>query len=46
MTLPNGDTITAASPELAAAINAAAGGAAIADAFQQQGIAIPRPERR
>lgn len=43
VTLPNGDTITAASPELAAAINAAAGGAAIADAFQQQGIAIPPP---
>ncbi|GJN96098.1 hypothetical protein NJB1907f44_34500 [Mycobacterium marinum] len=43
VTLPNGDTITAASPELAAAINATAGGAAIADAFQQQGIAIPPP---
>ncbi|WP_246540928.1 DUF4226 domain-containing protein [Mycobacterium spongiae] len=41
--LPNGETVTAASPELAAAIKAAAGGAPIAAAFQQQGIAIPAP---
>ena len=43
VTLPNGDTVTAASPQLAAAIKAAAGGTAIPDAFQQQGITIPPP---
>ena len=43
MTLPTGETVTAASPELAAAIKAAASGAPIADAFQQQGITIPPP---
>ena len=43
MTLPGGETVTAASPQLAAAIKAAAGGASIADAFQQQGITIPPP---
>ncbi|WP_230866150.1 DUF4226 domain-containing protein [Mycobacterium canetti] len=43
VTLPNGETVTAASPQLAAAIEAAAGGTPIADAFQQQGIAIPLP---
>ncbi|CAM3048687.1 hypothetical protein BST27_14725 [Mycobacterium intermedium] len=43
VTLPNGETVTAASPQLAAAIKAAAGGMPIADAFQQQGIAIPPP---
>lgn len=43
VTLPDGDTVTAASPQLAAAIKAAVGGAAIADAFNQQGIAIPPP---
>jgi Domain of unknown function (DUF4226) len=42
-TLPNGDTITAASPQLAAAIEAAASGTPIADAFRQQGITIPPP---
>jgi hypothetical protein len=41
--LPDGDTVTAASPQLAAAIKAAVGGAAIADAFHQQGITIPPP---
>ena len=41
--LPDGDTITAPSPELAAAITAAVGGAAIPDAFRQQGITIPAP---
>jgi hypothetical protein len=35
--------VTAASPQLAAAIRAAAGGAPIADAFAQQGITIPAP---
>jgi hypothetical protein len=43
VTLPDGDTVTAASPQLAAAIKAAAGGASIADAFHQQGITIPPP---
>jgi hypothetical protein len=43
VTLPDGDTVTAASPQLAAAIKAAAGGAPIADAFHQQGITIPPP---
>lgn len=43
ITLPNGETVTAASPQLAAAIKAAAGGVPIAEAFQQQGIAIPAP---
>ncbi|OBA81881.1 hypothetical protein A9W99_13060 [Mycobacterium sp. 1164966.3] len=43
VTLPDGETITAASPQLAAAIRAAAGGVPIADAFRQQGITIPQP---
>lgn len=43
VTLPDGETVTAASPPLAAAIKAAVGGAAIQDAFQQQGITIPPP---
>lgn len=43
VTLPNGETVTAASPQLAAAIKAGASGTPIADAFQQQGIAIPLP---
>ncbi|MEB3980842.1 DUF4226 domain-containing protein [Mycobacterium sp. 663a-19] len=43
VTLPDGDTVTAASPQLAAAIKAATGGASIADAFHQQGITIPAP---
>jgi hypothetical protein len=43
VTLPDGETVTAASPQLAAAIKAAAGGASIADAFHQQGITIPPP---
>ena len=43
VTLPNGDTVTAASPQLAAAIKAAAGGVPIAEAFHQQGITIPAP---
>ena len=43
VTLPDGDTVTAASPQLAAAIKAAVGGAAIADAFHQQVITIPPP---
>jgi hypothetical protein len=43
VTLPTGETVTAASPQLAAAIKAAAGGTPIADAFHQQGITIPPP---
>jgi hypothetical protein len=43
VTLPNGETVTAASPQLAAAIKAAAAGMPIADAFRQQGITIPPP---
>jgi Domain of unknown function (DUF4226) len=41
--LPDGDTVTAASPQLAAAIKAAVGGTPIAEAFHQQGITIPPP---
>jgi hypothetical protein len=43
VTLPNGETVTASSPQLAAAIKAAAAGVPIPDAFRQQGIAIPAP---
>jgi hypothetical protein len=42
-TLPNGETLTAANPQLAAAIEAAASGTPIADAFRQQGMTIPPP---
>ena len=42
-TLPNGETLTAASPQLAAAIEAAASGTPIADAFRQEGMSIPPP---
>jgi hypothetical protein len=41
--LPNGETVTAANPQLAAAIKAAAGGMPIADAFRQEGMTIPPP---
>ncbi len=43
VTLPDGDTVTAASPQLAAAIQAAVGGISIPDAFHQQGITLPSP---
>jgi hypothetical protein len=43
VTLPDGEAVTAASPQLAAAIKAAVGGASIVDAFHQQGITIPPP---
>ncbi len=43
VTLPNGETLTAASPQLAAAIEAAAGGTPIAEAFRQEGMTIPPP---
>jgi hypothetical protein len=43
VTLPDGETLTAASPQLAAAIEAAAGGTPIADAFRHEGMTIPPP---
>ncbi|BBX47095.1 DUF4226 domain-containing protein [Mycobacterium cookii] len=43
VTLPDGETLTAASPQLAAAIEAAAAGTPIAEAFQHEGITIPPP---
>lgn len=43
VTLPDGETVTAASPQLAAAITAAVGGTPIPEAFQQQGMTIPPP---
>src|SRR5579875_3078736 len=43
VTLPNGETVTAASPQLAAAIKSAAGGTPIPEAFRQQGITVPPP---
>lgn len=43
VTLPDGETVTAASPQLAAAITAAVGGTPIAEAFQHQGMTIPPP---
>jgi Domain of unknown function (DUF4226) len=43
VTLPDGETVTAANPQLAAVIQAAVAGAPIADAFHQQGITIPPP---
>lgn len=43
VTLPDGETTTAATPQIAAAMQAAADGTPIADAFRHQGIAIPPP---
>ena len=43
VTLPNGETVTAANPQLAAVIEAAVNGTPIADAFREQGITIPPP---
>jgi len=43
ITLPDGETVTAGSPQLAAVIKAAVGGTPIAEAFHQQGITIPSP---
>jgi hypothetical protein len=43
VTLPNGETITAANAKLAAAIEAAVNGTPIADAFRDQGMTIPPP---
>jgi hypothetical protein len=41
--LPNGETVTAPSPQVAAAITAAVAGTPIPEAFHQQGITIPAP---
>ena len=41
--LPNGETVTAPSPQVAAAITAAVAGTPIPEAFRQQGITIPPP---
>ncbi|OYN78955.1 DUF4226 domain-containing protein [Mycolicibacterium sphagni] len=41
--LPNGETVTASSSQLAAAITAAVAGTPIPEAFRQQGITIPAP---
>ncbi len=43
VTLPDGETVTAANPQIAAAIKAAVAGTPIADAFRQQGITLPAP---
>jgi hypothetical protein len=43
VTLPDGETVTAATPQLAAVMQAAVSGTPIADAFRQQGIIIPPP---
>ncbi len=43
VTLPDGETVTAASPQLAVAIQAAVDGTPIAEAFQHQGMTIPPP---
>ncbi|BBX10795.1 DUF4226 domain-containing protein [Mycolicibacterium aichiense] len=43
VTLPNGETVTAPTPQLAAAITAAVAGTPIPEAFRQQGIMIPPP---
>lgn len=41
--LPDGDTVIAPTPELAAVITAAVGGTPIPDAFRLQGITVPPP---
>jgi len=41
--LPDGDTITAPTPELAAAITATLAGTPVAEAYRQQGITLPAP---
>jgi hypothetical protein len=43
VTLPNGERVSAATPQLAAVMQAAVSGTPIADAFRQQGITIPPP---
>ncbi len=41
--LPDGETLTAPSPDIAAAIRAAVAGTPIAEAFAMQGITLPAP---
>lgn len=41
--LPNGETVVAPTPQVAAAITAAVAGTPIAEAFRQQGITLPAP---
>lgn len=41
--LPNGETVTAPTPALAAVITAAVAGTPIPEAFRQQGITLPAP---
>jgi hypothetical protein len=41
--LPNGQTVSAPSPQIAAAVAAAVAGTPIPDAFRQQGIVLPPP---
>ena len=41
--LPDGQTVSAPSPEIAAAITAAVAGTPIPEAFRQQGIVLPPP---
>ena len=41
--LPDGQTVNAPSPQIAAAITAAVAGTSIPDAFRQQGIILPPP---
>jgi len=41
--LPDGQTVSAPSPQIAAAITAAVAGTPIPDAFRQQGIVLPPP---
>lgn len=43
VTLPDGDTISIASPPLAEVISAAIGGTPLEEAFRQQGVVIPPP---
>ena len=43
VTLPDGETVTAATPQLAAVVQSAADGTPIAEAFRRQGITIPPP---
>jgi Domain of unknown function (DUF4226) len=43
ITLPDGETVTAANPQLAAVIEAAVGGTPVGEAFQRQGITLPPP---
>ncbi|CAN5665877.1 DUF4226 domain-containing protein [soil metagenome] len=41
--LPNGETVTAPSPQIAGVIRAAVGGTPIVEAFRQEGMSVPPP---